>query len=177
MTLTCEHCGIEFERRKGGGPPATYCTQNCRARAADARKLARGDALYYPSRRVHIRDCDYCGKTYVGKTNLSRFCADNCKKLNRYHNGSGKGEQAQRYANRRNGEKSGCRMAPEDLAERDGWVCALCDHPIDPKASRRSRDGATIDHILAIALGGKHEADNLQLAHQGCNARKGARVA
>jgi 5-methylcytosine-specific restriction endonuclease McrA len=34
----------------------------------------------------------------------------------------------------------------------------------------------TIDHILPLARGGTHEPSNVQAAHFGCNAAKGARV-
>jgi 5-methylcytosine-specific restriction endonuclease McrA len=35
---------------------------------------------------------------------------------------------------------------------------------------------ASLDHIKPLALLGGHDEDNLQLAHLGCNARKGAKI-
>jgi 5-methylcytosine-specific restriction endonuclease McrA len=32
---------------------------------------------------------------------------------------------------------------------------------------------ATIDHIIPISLGGRHCAENVQLAHRICNNKKG----
>ena len=51
------------------------------------------------------------------------------------------------------------------------FTCQICGKKVsvkpvpDPKA-------ATIDHIIPIAKGGKHEAKNCQLAHFECNWRK-----
>jgi 5-methylcytosine-specific restriction endonuclease McrA len=57
--------------------------------------------------------------------------------------------------------------------ERDGWVCQLCLGPVD----RRLRIGnplcATLDHVLPQAHGGKHDLENLQLAHAICNHVRG----
>jgi len=61
------------------------------------------------------------------------------------------------------------------ICERDGWVCQLCRGPVDPRLPRTHRDGATIDHIVPISLGGADAPGNVQLAHMGCNASKGAR--
>lgn len=59
-------------------------------------------------------------------------------------------------------------------AMRQGKVfdCGICNNPIvrrDPKGR------LTIDHIIPIAQGGSHEYENLQPAHQRCNARKGCK--
>jgi 5-methylcytosine-specific restriction endonuclease McrA len=62
-----------------------------------------------------------------------------------------------------------------DVVRRDGWGCALCSLPVDPLA--RGRMGKSLDHVIALARGGSHTAANSQLAHVGCNARKGARDA
>lgn len=34
----------------------------------------------------------------------------------------------------------------------------------------------SVDHIVPLARGGSHSADNVQSAHLLCNLRKGARV-
>lgn len=59
----------------------------------------------------------------------------------------------------------------ESLARREGWTCALCGKPIDPKA--RGRQGATVDHIIPLSLGGKGGLKNCQLAHSYCNNKRG----
>ena len=48
-------------------------------------------------------------------------------------------------------------------------VCGICDGIM-------TREQATIDHIHPISKGGSHIWDNIQLAHQSCNSRKGNAV-
>ncbi len=56
------------------------------------------------------------------------------------------------------------------VLERDDGVCGICSDDVDPL-------DFTIDHVVAIAVGGVHELDNLQLAHSLCNNRKYTSVA
>lgn len=58
---------------------------------------------------------------------------------------------------------------------RDGWICQLCNEPVDPTVDPRTRWGATLDHIVPRSLGGSHDATNLRLAHRHCNSVRGAR--
>lgn len=53
-------------------------------------------------------------------------------------------------------------------------ICQLCQQPVDPTISRKTSTPmmGTIDHIIPITKGGKHERANVQLAHFGCNSRK-----
>lgn len=61
----------------------------------------------------------------------------------------------------------------EDLAARDGWVCWLCERPIDPDAIVGSPARATVDHVVPKSRGGPTEPANLRLAHARCNGRRG----
>lgn len=47
-----------------------------------------------------------------------------------------------------------------------GNRCAICGKKI------RSLDDLTVDHIVPLAKGGKHQIENCQLAHKKCNERK-----
>jgi 5-methylcytosine-specific restriction endonuclease McrA len=49
-------------------------------------------------------------------------------------------------------------------------ACSLCKNEI------HDFDDSTVDHILAWVRGGKTTADNGQLAHRSCNARKNAKL-
>jgi hypothetical protein len=66
-------------------------------------------------------------------------------------------------------------MAPrvEELAARDGWVCWLCDGPIDPALPSTLAGGATVDHVVPRSRGGSNEPANLRLAHRRCNGTRG----
>ena len=64
-----------------------------------------------------------------------------------------------------------------DIFERDQWACGLCREPVDPTLKHPSPMRKSIDHIIPLARGGAHQADNVQLAHLRCNIRKGALAA
>ena len=69
------------------------------------------------------------------------------------------------------------RYSELEIFERDGWVCRLCNRPVDRSLTdRRSPQAPTIDHIVPLARGGADIRDNVQLAHQRCNSAKGARL-
>lgn len=63
------------------------------------------------------------------------------------------------------------------LWERDAGICGICSESVDRELSWPGRMVATIDHVIPLARGGEHSYANAQLAHMGCNARKGDRVA
>lgn len=78
-------------------------------------------------------------------------------------------------ANRERGRNGGYRemhlraadyksMLIEVLIQRDGEDCGVCGKPLNGKW--------TIDHIVPRCCGGADTADNIQLAHAECNARK-----
>lgn len=62
-----------------------------------------------------------------------------------------------------------------EIAERDGWVCQLCFDPVDPDVRWPDTMSASLDHEVPLISGGPHDPVNVQLAHLGCNCRKGAR--
>jgi hypothetical protein len=60
-----------------------------------------------------------------------------------------------------------------EVGERDGWRCWLCDEPVDPDASVNSARGPSVDGG-ASPKGKKAVAGAERLAHRSCNTRKGA---
>lgn len=62
-----------------------------------------------------------------------------------------------------------------EVYERDGWVCGLCQQPVDSDLSWPDPLSPSLDHIVPLAAGGDHSRANTQLAHWLCNVRKGAR--
>lgn len=67
----------------------------------------------------------------------------------------------------------------DEVAERDGWRCWLCDEPVDPLMSVNDDRGPSVDSLTtakaAKAAKGKSGAGAAErLAHRGCNTRKGA---
>lgn len=64
----------------------------------------------------------------------------------------------------------------EDIWQRDGGICQLCDDRIDGSLRWPHPASVTLDHVFPLARGGTHEPENVQLAHGLCNMRKGDRV-
>lgn len=67
------------------------------------------------------------------------------------------------------------KVEPLVVFERNGWICQLCDDPVDKNLKHPDRGCAVVDHIQPLKLGGIHAYSNVQLAHHGCNLRKNAR--
>lgn len=63
-----------------------------------------------------------------------------------------------------------------DVFERDGWVCQLCDGPVDAGLAYPDPASKSLDHRVPVSLGGPHSLENVQLAHLGCNIAKGNRM-
>jgi 5-methylcytosine-specific restriction endonuclease McrA len=55
-------------------------------------------------------------------------------------------------------------------------TCILCGQPIDPTLKAPHNMSRTIEHLTPIARGGKHDLDNIDFAHWGCNASKGTKT-
>ena len=64
----------------------------------------------------------------------------------------------------------------DEVGERDGWRCWLCDEPVDQRMSVNDARGPSIDSRTAKPgkSKGKPGADIERLAHRACNTRKGA---
>ena len=67
----------------------------------------------------------------------------------------------------------------DDVGERDGWRCWVCDERVDPQMSVNDPRGPSVDSITtkSKSKGAKHQPDGPpeeRLAHRGCNTRKGA---
>jgi hypothetical protein len=59
-----------------------------------------------------------------------------------------------------------------EVGDRDGWRCWLCDEPVDPEASVNSDLGPSVDSG-AVVKGHKGSTSVERLAHRACNTRKG----
>ena len=60
----------------------------------------------------------------------------------------------------------------DEVGERDGWRCWLCDEPVDPDGSVNSDRGPSVDSALAVK-GKKATPGAERLAHRSCNTGKG----
>jgi len=62
-----------------------------------------------------------------------------------------------------------------EVGERDGWRCWLCDTPVDPDASVNSDLGPSADSYWA-SKGKKGQDARERLAHRQCNTMKGKKA-
>ena len=62
----------------------------------------------------------------------------------------------------------------DEVGERDGWRCWLCDEPVDPDMSVNDDRGPSVDAIVTKAKAKKAGPPQERLAHRGCNTKKGA---
>jgi len=74
---------------------------------------------------------------------------------------------------RRRGNSYDYRKHLAALVDRDGYVCKICGHTIDPFLRHPNPYSLSIDHIIPLSGGGTHDLDNLQLSHLLCNLQKG----
>ncbi|MEV4351340.1 hypothetical protein AB0J83_43345 [Actinoplanes sp. NPDC049596] len=58
----------------------------------------------------------------------------------------------------------------DDVADRDGWRCWVCDEPVDPDMSVNDPRGPSVDTRTTDKKAKLPE----RLAHRACNSRKGA---
>lgn len=63
----------------------------------------------------------------------------------------------------------------DEVGERDGWRCWICDEPVDPDMSVNDPRGPSVDSLTTPKRGkGKGPLPQERLAHRSCNTRKGA---
>lgn len=56
-----------------------------------------------------------------------------------------------------------------DIYERDGWICGICEKPVDRELRYPDPKSASLDHVVPLSLGGDHTRANVRLAHLKCN--------
>lgn len=168
----CEHCGKPFETDR---IQKKYCSQECKYKASiqkgAKRQHDRNVANYKPRHCV----CKECGKEFTTTFGDRRnsFCSIECNRL--WNN---------REVNRNREIRMRGALVDKDItlkkvAERDNNVCYLCGYPVDwsdcsvnAGAFLVGPNYPSIDHVFPIAKGGKHEWNNVRLAHCHCNSTK-----
>lgn len=63
----------------------------------------------------------------------------------------------------------------DSVYKRFNGICQLCNKKTDvtdKRSNKIGKDYPTVDHIIPLSKGGNHTWDNVQLAHNKCNARK-----
>lgn len=149
----CQSCGKDKASRR-----ARYC-ETCRANAEREARDRRLAALAV--RRVE-KSCACCGRPFWSLPK-GRFCSPAC------------GARASRWRRQqrlRSGRQAEA-FAPWQVFVRDGWKCYLCGIATPMGlVGRLAPNAPTVDHVVPLARGGRHEFANTRCACRECNSRK-----
>lgn len=182
--FNCVICGKAFEssnyRRKTCG------SEECRK----IRKNGHGRTDYKPREKKEkpqkpkeTISCIICGKDFeriVGMNNTC--CSHECSVINKKNNNRKKGRnKRQNHRAKKMGALVDRDITLEKLRRRDQDICWICGQKVDVSDYKiingyriHGELYPSIDHLFPLTRGGKHEWDNVGLAHIGCNSRKGA---
>lgn len=61
------------------------------------------------------------------------------------------------------------RCTTEQIGDRDGWVCWLCEDPIEQSYSYPDPRAPSVDHVRPLCDEGTSTLDNLRITHWACN--------
>ena len=126
------------------------------------------------------KKCEYCNKIFTSsRKNYQRFCSSHCrncyniKKRKRLKPEVVKKEKtfrvmARRFRIKANGGKFTLREW-EKMKDDYNHACNFC-HKFEPEIK------LTIDHIIPLTKGGKHDASNIQPLCMDCNVKKGTKL-
>lgn len=132
---------------------------------------------YRLTRDFSPRVCERCGAEFNPKTADQMFCSIDCQRKVQHRK-----ENAKRRINRR--AKIHDALVDPDITlervfEKDNGICYLCGDACE-WIDFTDADGVfiagdsypSIDHVIPLAKGGKHEWGNVRLAHMYCNTLK-----
>ena len=202
--VSCQRCGIVFVPYNERGPAPEHCSEYCRYRSTRGpgtsryerdrtRSIARSAAKAASRPRTPCRVCsspvepprrtlcsDECYRRASAESSIEvqRAYKEEHGHWPRANHTENKAKRSARDARRR------IRLAqatvevfdPAEVFARDGWVCQLCNEPVDKNLEFPDPRSKSLDHIVPVSKGGEHSRKNTQLAHFGCNSRKQDRV-
>jgi len=158
----CATCGGDFVRH---GKSARLSCYACRPAVAGGPRVKFHT---YSADGPHVLTCEECGVTYRGKRRDRRFHNRACASRHR--------NRLMVHRRRAGGGDRGITI--EALYQRDMGICGICHLAVPAigvgQVARHLV--ASIDHVVPVSLGGPHVWSNVQLAHCGCNSRKGAKL-
>lgn len=185
-TITCPECGEVAEVARKA---TRYCSRRCSAAAAGRasaeahrRSTPREIEIYVPPKRpisvVHVRTknrltsgrCRVCNEWFVSE-HRDVTCSSVCR--SEYRRDRRRAGKDRRRARKRQAFVE--TVYRKKVFEADGYRCHLCGKKTDPSKAAPHPKAPTLDHIVPLADGGRHERTNCRTAHFLCNSRKGDR--
>jgi len=170
-----------YEQKRNGTGICRDCNDKIKSgmyckECAEKRRIKGKVERNFKKRKFKV--CLHCLKPlYVGGEH-NRFCSDECKY--NYNRPKRKAREIRADAKRRSYLKDYPLIDPEDIFDRDEYVCGLCGGMTDKDAvwdaSNPPKRYPTIDHIIPLSKGGTHTEDNLQCACHTCNCSKSNKI-
>lgn len=154
----CAQCGETFQAAPTG--VHRFCSASCRHAAERGRRVPV----------LLTKVCSDCERPFAaaGRSARARRCP-RCRERREVAR-----QHVKSLARRGLVQSSLERIGRDEIADRDGGLCALCGDLVDPSLRYPDPFSGSLDHRVPIAAGGQHSRDNLQLAHLACNLSKGA---
>lgn len=148
----CAWCGTEFTPT---APRATYCTPEC-FKAKNRERM----------RKYHATHKDADREYYTANKERILESPREYRQANKEHLNA---KHREYYQNNKEHISAQARKYRWEAGDK---TCILCGEPIDPTLKAPHNMSRTIEHLTPIARGGRHDIDNIDFAHYGCNAQK-----
>lgn len=191
---TCVTCGTEYKNKQYH---SKYCSNECKpitvyksickqcGRTYNAKYkkqiFCSVDCLGEHNRKRAKVICQHCGELFNNTDNRvdRKFCSRDCFLK---HIGGKKWDQKSIVSDAthiKRAKKLNVKyesIDPIEIFNRDNWTCGLCGKAVNKYTPYPDDMSASLDHIKPLSKGGTHTKDNVQLAHLGCNRRKGNKL-
>lgn len=181
----CHVCGTEWYRCNATTryPKCPTCDERERAqrkteRETEAKRKAERRAEEY----AKVKICKSCGNVFHSFSPTQLYCCGTCQRREKRKRDTQAGKLRLICSgnHRKRARLLGVAYEPgitlKKLIERDGNQCQICGYSCNPNDKRWGEYFGplypTIDHVIAMAKGGGHTWDNVQLAHAICNSIK-----
>lgn len=144
-----------------------------RSAVATELALARYGEFKPKMPRAGVKSCANC-ENPVRNTPRIVYCGARACQLRRNR------ERMSKYTHIRRAQKA---QAPSEafdsreVFDRDGWLCGICQEPVDPDERFPSPMSVSLDHVVPLSKGGHHTRANTRCTHLGCNVKLGNRAA
>ena len=163
----CGFCEAPFE----GHPNRVYCSNHCYVQ----NKIQKQSEIWfrYKEQRPDFKEalCEYChDPIFVLASKRGPAVHPECTIILRKERARRKNNARRRFPYKK--QKANFHI----IAERDDWICWICELRIDPDLPGTNRMGGTVDHVIPISKGGTDDLDNLKPAHWICNVKRGNKV-
>lgn len=169
VRLKCKTCGAVIERAASTVRQKGIECDGCKEQKQ--KQIAISNAVNVLNKIALSktpRTCECCGKTFYSIYASQKYCSDKCKRI-------AKGGSMRHRVKKHNGRIIDKDITLKKVFMRDNGICQICGKPCDWDDHSWGNIGPlypTRDHIIALANGGEHSWNNIQLAHAMCNSVK-----